>query len=241
VSARRFFVERTHAIGDEIAIDGSDAHKIVHVLRLRDGDDVEVVDSSGQTFSASIAVDKTNVRVRIDALLAATPQERVAIDLAQAVPKSQKMDFIIEKASELGVRAIFPLVSERTTAREIGQPKHERWQRLARSAAAQCGRSHVARIDPLLGFDDLLKRFPEYGVVLFAWELAPRVALREILPALLDGVRSLLLVIGPEGGFSHDEAARAAAAGARAVWLGRRILRTETAGLAMLSIVEYLL
>ncbi len=247
MSARRFFVEGVCETGASVEIAGSDARKIVHVLRLVDGDAIEVIDSAGAAFTASIAIDGTRVRATLDAAetledaadLAGNDSPR--FDLAQALPKGAKMDFIVEKTTELGVGAILPFRSERTVARDAGEAKAQRWRRLAKAAAQQCGRLSIPQIDPILpSFDALLERFDEYGVVLFPWELAPRTLLRDALPDLLGGVRRALIVVGPEGGFTHDEAEAARARGAALLWMGPRILRTETAAMALLAVADAL-
>jgi 16S rRNA (uracil1498-N3)-methyltransferase len=237
--ARRFFVEGLRAPGSVVDITGGDARKIVSVLRLRTGDWIELVDSGGTLFDAVLSVEDG----RLSATLGpASPQSHpdakpVSVDVAQALPKGQKMDFVIEKTTELGVDAIVPFSSERSIASDVGGAKLERWRRLAKTASQQSGRRGVARVEDPVTFDGLLERFATYDVVLFPWELAPHVRLRDRLPILLERARTVLLVIGPEGGFSHDEAAAAVERGAEMLWLGPRILRTETAAMALLAIV----
>lgn len=238
--ARRFFVEGVRAAGERVAIGGADAHKIVAVLRLRDGDNIELVDSAGTQFDARLHVDGNDVSAWLLSARPGESQSARSVDVAQAVPKGQKMDFIVEKATELGARAILPFYSERSVAHAPGTAKLDRWRRLARSAAQQCGRSFVPEIVPVVSFDELLQRFGEYDAVLFLWELAPAEPLRERLPQLVESASRVLVVVGPEGGFSHAEADAAAAGGANLLWLGTRILRTETAAMVLLAILEYL-
>ena len=238
--ARRFFVEGVRTVGERVAIAGADARKIVAVLRLREGDVIELVDSAGTQFDARAHVDGNAVSAT---LLSAQPVEARTtrtVDVAQAIPKGQKMDFVVEKVTELGARAILPFNSERSVATTPGAAKLDRWQRLARTAAQQCGRGSVPEIGPVLSFDELLERFAGYDAVLFPWELAPAEPVRDTLPALIEGAARILIVVGPEGGFSHAEADAAAARGAHRVWLGPRILRTETAAMVLLAILEYL-
>lgn len=220
-------------------IAGADAHKIVAVLRLRDGDAIEVVDSAGMAFAAQLALDNGAVEAALLATCGDVEPERRIIDVAQAVPKGQKMDFVVEKTTELGAHAILPFYSERSVVHDAGPGKLERWRRLAKAAAQQCGRREVPAIEEPLDFAALVRRFDGYDRVLFPWELAERIPLREGLPDLLAGVQRVLVVIGPEGGFAHGEAEEARAAGAQLVWLGRRILRTETAAMVLLAILEY--
>lgn len=238
--ARRFFLERVHATGDTVTFAGADAHKIANVLRLRSGDRIEIVDSAGTLFDAELHVSDGVVNASLASERERLEVSALAVDVAQGLPKGAKMDFIVEKLTELGVRAIVPFESERAVVREPGSAKLERWRRLARGAAQQSGRCDVPDVQPVRSFDELCAAFTEYDIVLFPWEAADRRPLRAVLPELLAGVRNALVVIGPEGGFSHDEAQRAEAAGARVVSLGSRILRTESAALVVLSILRYL-
>ncbi len=241
MKAPRFFLSGVAAIGDDVTLSGADAHKIVDVLRLRVGDRIELCDSAARVFSAQLGVLGRGVRARLDALIADTPSDdAVRIVVAQGIPKGAKMDYVVEKLVELGVAEIVPLVSERAVA-GASAAKLERWRRIARAAAQQCGRSQIPAIGSPASFAQLLERSAEFDRIILPWELAERVDLRERLPDLVAGARSLLLVVGPEGGFSHDEVETARAAGAVPVSLGARILRTETAALVLLSIVNYTL
>jgi 16S rRNA (uracil1498-N3)-methyltransferase len=217
---------------------GADARKITLVLRKRSGEAIEICDSAGSSFGAILDIDGSAVAARLGP---GTARPRVALEivLAQALPKGQKMDFVVEKATELGVRRIIPLRTERTlgTAERLG--KVERWRRLARTAAAQCGRPDVPLVDDVTGWTELEGEVRAVALALIPWELAEPVPLRDVLPGLLAGVDNVLVAIGPEGGFAHDEIERGRAWGARTVSLGKRILRTETAGLVACSAILY--
>jgi 16S rRNA (uracil1498-N3)-methyltransferase len=240
-SARRFFVEGVRRAGGVVEIGGSDAHKMTHVLHLRPGDGIEVVDSGANAFAASIEELGRVVRVRlVETLAGGRSGELLRTDVAQAMPKGQRMDFVVEKTTELGAGAILPFYSERSVARAVGTAKLERWRRIARSAALQCGRRDAPPILDPVSFDDLLARFSEYDLVLFPWELAPPVSLGQSLLAALRDARHALVVIGPEGGFAHEEAEAARERGAVLLSLGRRILRSETAAMVLLAVINAL-
>ncbi len=241
MSARRFFVEGVHEVGETVTLDGTDAHKIRSVLRLRSGDDVEIVDSAATVFAAAAMLEGSRVCAQLREKRIAPAASGPHIVVAQALPKGQKMDFVVEKLTELGVAAIVPFESERTIVTGIGAGKLERWRRIAKSAAQQSGRSDVARVEEPVRFERLLDMFGNFDGVLFPWELAEQVPLRVTLPVLIAGARRLLIVIGPEGGFTHAEAELARKAGASLVSLGTRILRTETAAMTVVAIVKYLL
>jgi len=234
----RFFIEGTHAAGDEVALDPGDARKIATVLRMRDGDEIETIDSSSTRYRATLRIDGASVRARLVEAVAGRPEPGLRVVVAQGIPKGQKMDFVVEKLTELGAAEIVPLRSARAVA-DASPAKLERWRRLARSAAMQCGRSDVPAVGEPTGIDGLAARCGAFDVVLVPWESADPSPLRDVLPGLLAGARSVLIAIGPEGGFGQDEVARLRAVGAHAVSLGGRILRTETAGLALLAILEY--
>ena len=242
MSARRFFVAGTHAVEETVAVADADAHKIRDVLRLRAGDEIDVIDSSGTVFRARL----NRVDGRVDATLERPIElpadtDALTIDVAQGIPKGQKMDFVVEKLTALGVSTIIPFTSERAVVRDPGDAKLERWRRLAQTAAQQSGRRTIPAVADPLAFDDVLERYGRYDVVLFPWEVAAGgPALRETLPSLVTGARRVLVVVGPEGGFSHVEAERARDAGAQVISLGGRILRTETAALVVVTILQYL-
>ena len=237
-AARRFFIEGTGEAGSVIEIGGSDAHKITHVLRLTPGDRIAIVDSTATEFDAAIETIGRSIHATL-LVKRDSPQTipSLNVDIAQAVPKGQRMDFVVEKGTELGAGAFFPFFCERTIGRSVGDEKLARWRRLARAAAQQSGRRDVPPISDPLSYDALLSRFDEYDVVLFAWELAPPQALRDAVLSLLPQRGDVLAVIGPEGGFTHAEASAATERGALAISLGSRILRTDTAAMALLAVI----
>jgi 16S rRNA (uracil1498-N3)-methyltransferase len=238
VTARRFFVEGTRELGSIVEIEGGDARKIARVLRLREGDHIEVVDSATTAFAASIADLGPVVRARLVEIVRAEREPALLrIDVAQAVPKGRRMELVVEKGSELGAAAFLPFHSERSVGRAAGGEKLARWRRLARTAAQQSGRRDVPTVDEPLDFSDLLARFEEYEAVVFAWELAAPAPLYERLRDVLPREGRALIVVGPEGGFTHDEAASAEEKGASLLWLGPRILRTDTAAIALLAVI----
>lgn len=237
--ARRFFVEGVHASGGRVAVDASDAHKILRVLRLDSGDSVTVVDSAGTAFEATLERDGSTLYARLGDGAVYTRDAPLRISVAQGVPKGAKMDFIVEKLAELGVMELIPLVTERTVSRDPADGKIDRWRRLARTAAQQSGSGEVMQVAEVATLERLVDRFSAFDRVLFPWEAADARALREVLPGLLPERGSVLVVIGPEGGFSHAEAESAKQAGAAVISLGSQILRTETAALVLAAILGY--
>ncbi|HEY4433524.1 MAG TPA: 16S rRNA (uracil(1498)-N(3))-methyltransferase [Candidatus Cybelea sp.] len=237
-AARRFFVEGANEIGGIVEIEGADAHKIEHVLRLKAGDEIVLIDSTARTFAATIREMARSVHAEISREIeGAAPAAMLQIDVAQAVPKGQRMEFVVEKGTELGVETFVPFVCERSVRRDVSAEKLSRWRRIARTAAQQAGRKTIPQIADPLDFEGLLARFEEYDGVLFAWELATPAPLYERLREALPGRGRVLVVVGPEGGFTHAEAELAAGKDAALLWLGPRVLRTDTAALVLLAVI----
>ena len=236
----RFFVEGVHAVGDRVAFAPDDARKLATVLRKRSGDRVQVVDSGGVAYAATLAVDGRDVRAQLDARLERGAAEAaLRVTVAQAVPKGQKMELVVEKATELGAHAFVPVRSARVVGHDTSPAKVERWRRVARSAAQQSGRTQIPGVADVHDWDALLATFAAYDRVYLPWELAEPAPLRAVFEHDLPDAGNVLLIIGPEGGFAEDEVMRAREAGARPISLGRRILRTETAALVVLSALLY--
>jgi 16S rRNA (uracil1498-N3)-methyltransferase len=225
-----------HAEGERVRLGTGDAHKVTHVLRKHAGDRIVVIDSAGSVFDAVVEDEGS---VRLNARIARPTEPAVEVTLAQAIPKGQKMDYVVEKTTELGVARIVPVRSRRVVGATTGAGKVERWRRIAKSAAEQCGRSRIPAIDDGITWEALVATFPAYDAVLFPWEGVEPIPLRERLPALLSEATRVLVIIGPEGGFASDEASIAIDAGAAPIALGPRIFRTETAGIVVLSVVRY--
>ena len=180
----------------------------------------------------------------IDILRSYRPEREssLQITLALGLTKGEKTDFVVEKATELGVQTLVPFISSYTVPklndRKI-ETRTERWQRIALSAAKQCGRTLVPKILTLCEFRELVRQPWTDTLKLLCWEREGQLTLKQVYETDRDA-RAILLVIGPEGGFSSEEADKAQQAGFRSVHLGRRILRSETAALAALSVVQFL-
>jgi len=173
----------------------------------------------------------------------ALPAAKIHVTLCQAVPKVEKMDGIIRHATELGAERIVPFLAERSVPRWQSEQlprKRERWQKIAVEASRQCGRPDIPEIGEIVTFERMLRDVPESGLRLIPWEEETKTGIREILrdPAR-SGMKEFVLVIGPEGGFSAGEIELARQAGFLSVSLGKRVLRVETASLAVLAVLQY--
>jgi 16S rRNA (uracil1498-N3)-methyltransferase len=234
MSTHRLFVAPEQlAQGPRVKLLPEQVRYLLTVLRLRPGAELEVFDGEGGRFRAVL----TDGELEISAPL---PEDRRRTDviLVQALAKGEKMDLVVQKATELGVSRIVPLAAERAVVRLTsarGAERAARWERIAREAARQCGRADVPRVDPPASWAEifaLASGDPERRPLL----LDPEEQILR-LGAAARGVPRLLLAVGPEGGFSAGERSEAAANGFLAVSLGPLVLRTETAGLAALAVV----
>lgn len=239
----RIFVSKKNIHNDKGAIGGQGLNHLRKVLRLRPGDHVTLFDGEGWEHEGIIQ-SYTAHTGEIKILKSCQPgrESSLHVTLAQAVGKGDKMDWLVEKATELGVGAVVPFLSDRTVPkldRAKVEKRRARWQKIALSAAEQCGRTRIPEIFELRDFEQIVQDpWPGKLKILF-WEqerFQNLSQVREEEPP----PDSLLLLIGPEGGFSAEEASEATLRGFKAVSLGTRTLRTETAALAALSIVQFL-
>ena len=239
----RFFLPKERIQDQRGTIVGDELAHLRKVLRLGPGDRLTVFDDTGREHEAVIRSFSAD-RGDIDILRSYRPEREssLQITLALGLTKGEKMDFVVEKATELGVQTLVPFISSYTVPklndRKI-ETRTERWQRIALSAAKQCGRTLVPKILTLCEFRELVRQPWADTLKLLFWEREGRLTLKQIYETDRD-TRAILLVIGPEGGFSSAEADKAQQHGFKSVQLGRRILRSETAALAALSVVQFL-
>lgn len=238
----RFFIEEPY--NETMQIVGGDARHISKVLRMQPGDKVQVVSDDGITALAEIeTIDGEAVTVKCLEKLAELHEPRVKITLAQGLAKGEKMEFIIQKAVELGATSVVPVAMEHSVVRldaAKAVKKIERWQKIAESAAKQSKRDIIPEVQPLQSVKEMLTK-NSCGTKIIAYECEDRMSLKEALQnaEAKGGISDLLLIIGPEGGISPAELEMAREAGAIPVSLGKRILRAETAGLVAMSAIFY--
>lgn len=234
----RFFLPPESLLGDQVTIRGDAHHHLHNVLRTRLGSVLTLLDGQGQC--CEVELQAINNREALGRVLRRWREQENAlpVTLIQAVPKGDKFDLILQKGTELGVRC-FQLVK---TAHAVPQTdaarmtkREQRWLRIVIEAARQCRRSYLPHVKPASELADVVNQRTD-DLKLLLWE-AGSLPLAEVLPEEQPaGVR---LLIGPEGGFTNEEVELISAAGFRAAHLGPRILRTETAGLAATSILQY--
>ncbi|MBP5410627.1 MAG: 16S rRNA (uracil(1498)-N(3))-methyltransferase [Lachnospiraceae bacterium] len=239
----RFFVDPDSVHGDEIIVTAGDYNHIRNVLRMHIGEPITVCDGQGSDYDCVIdSYGDGECVLAIREKKDSTVELPVEITLYQGLPKKDKMELIIQKAVELGAVRIMPVLCERTIVKledpKKEQRKMERFRAIAESAAKQSGRGILPEIADPRSFKDAVRDAKERGcVVLVPYENA--MGMKATREAVEEGLSAgkIAVFIGPEGGFAREEIALAEAEGARIISLGRRILRTETAGLAVLSLL----
>ncbi|MBO8164122.1 MAG: 16S rRNA (uracil(1498)-N(3))-methyltransferase [Brevibacillus sp.] len=239
---QRYFVQ-PHQINErDVTIRGDDVHHIVNVTRRKPGDQLIVCDGQGYSALARIVeLNEQTVRAEIVTLLSERREMPIDVTIAQGLAKSDKLEWIVQKGTELGMKALQPFSSERTIVKldvKKEAKKLERWQKIAKEAAEQAQRTTVPEIAPPRKLDDLLADTDRYTACAIAYEQEDTTPLSTVLEKLKPG-DSLLVIIGPEGGFSKAEVSRAEQAGVIPVSLGPRILRTETASQYVLACISY--
>lgn len=210
----------------------------IHVLRLNAGDSITLFNDTGNDFAATLqTIGKRHAECHIHAQRQPENESPLAITLVQAVSSGERMDFTLQKSVELGVRAIQPIISERCVVRLSGDradKRVQRWQDIVIAACEQSGRSIVPTVLPIVSFSDYLRQMPPELHLMMSLRRAT--TLRDIAPA----PQTLRLMIGPEGGWTPAEEQATLEAGVQTITLGKRVLRTETASLAVLAAMQVL-
>ncbi|NLJ80338.1 MAG: 16S rRNA (uracil(1498)-N(3))-methyltransferase [Firmicutes bacterium] len=240
----RFFLQKDQVDKDEVLISGEDAHHISRVLRLREGNVIECVWEVGLVHFVEITgVKKEEVAGKILRTVKTDQESPLQLTLWQSLAKGDKMDFVVQKAVELGVREIIPYVSRYTVVQlKPSQEKmrRRRWNRIAKAAAQQCERTYLPQVGETQTFPQVLanveQRSGQGDLVLVPYEGETEKGIGD-LPS--QPPQSAAVLIGPEGGFHREEIEALSEKGALPVSLGPRVLRTETAGLVALSLLGY--
>jgi 16S rRNA (uracil1498-N3)-methyltransferase len=239
---RRFFVRPEDIREPELRLRGDEANHLARVLRLGPGAQVMAFNGHGREYVTMVERFETDgVVCRILRQTEVQPTPTVTITLGQGLPKADKFAWVIQKTTELGVSAIVPLITERVipqlSQRHVAT-KVDRWKKLAREACKQSGRVTVPRLCPPTSLEAFYGSCQSSELKLILWEGEDRRSLRTVL-AVSEPVASVAIVVGPEGGLTPQEVAHGEAYGFLAVGLGKRILRTETAGLIAVAVLQY--
>jgi 16S rRNA (uracil1498-N3)-methyltransferase len=239
----RFFIPSDQLRDRTVILKGEDRHHLLNVLRQGTGAQITVLNGKGEEYLVKVtAVTPDAVICEILEQAERRTEPKIKIRLIQSLPKGDKFEFIIQKNTELGVSAFQPVISERSAIRlDAGQvlKKEERWRKIIREAAEQSGRQIIPELQPVQGWTKFMSENRPSGLLLIPWEGEQQRSLRQVLQDQKLIPEAISIFIGPEGGFSQSEVELAVKSGAVPVTLGPRILRTETAGLVVTSVVLY--
>lgn len=239
----RFYVDKEQIQGKWAEITGEDVKHITKVLRLKAGDSVILCDGDNRDYDGTITkTDKDRVNVRLERSVKSVAEANVELTLYQSIAKGAKMDFVIQKGTEIGVHCFVPVISHRTvvnikSGRDI-RAKQQRWQRIAMEAAKQSGRGRIPTVRAPVSFEEATIEMSGYNLAILTHGRAKDAPIASVLDRGKD-YRSIAVMIGPEGGFSDEEAEKALDKGIDVVSIGLRTLRTETAGIVVASILMY--
>ena len=247
----KFFVKTEQINNNDIVIIGDDVNHIINVLRMKKTDEIQICNQdTGDNYNAEIVnYSKNEVECKIISKINETTESNVHITLFQGIPKFEKMELIIQKNTEVGIKSIVPVIMERTVVKldeKIASKKLERWQKIAEIAAKQSMRDIIPQIGNITKLKDI--DTTEFDAVLVAYENEEHNMLKTELQKLERKIKSnnsseqqynIAIVIGPEGGISEKELVMLAEKNAKFVSLGKRILRTETAGVVMAGDIIY--
>lgn len=240
---QHFFVIPEQVGETEIYVTGQDVNHMKNVLRMKIGEQVEISDGNNKKYLCEVsAYEEEQAVLRILEIREADTELKSRLCLFQGLPKNDKMDLIVQKAVELGAYEVIPVSMKRCVVKldaKKAAKKVERWNSISESAAKQAGRSIIPKVSDVVSYREALERAEQMDVVLVPYELEEGMAETKKLLHQIQPGQSVGIFIGPEGGFEREEVEQAIEAGAHPVTLGRRILRTETAGFTMLSILMF--
>ncbi|WP_219836288.1 16S rRNA (uracil(1498)-N(3))-methyltransferase [Paenibacillus sp. R14(2021)] len=247
---QRYFVTPEQIADRSIVLEGDDAHHITRVMRMEAGDLIIVSDGAERVAEAKlINLSPGRVEAEVNEWLPMTGEPVWSVTVAQSLPKGDKMEIVIQKGTEIGAAAFVPFESQRMIVQYDGKKEAkrlERWGKIAKEAAEQAHRSRIPSIEAVASWEQLLARIASADLALFCYEkeggglgLREAVARHRLNENWGGEERRILLIVGPEGGFTEREAEEAEKAGAIVVGLGKRILRTETAAMVGLACLMY--
>ena len=235
-------IERKQIKDDKALITGSEARHVGRVLRLDVGDMINLLDEMGWKYRGLITDKKTQIiEVKILEKYPPRKESPIEIVLGQALPKAQKMDYIVQKATELGVDSVIPFFSTRTVPKLDGnrkEKKGDRWEKIVFEATKQCGRRTIPQVEKIVTFEEVIKKEDDNSLKIILWEDEKNYRLHNVLKNLQQ-FKKIVILVGPEGGFTEKEVDLASDHGFLSVGLGNFIFRTETAGIYLLSVLHY--
>lgn len=248
----KFFVKQEQINGDIIIIQGQDVNHIKKVLRAKIGDELQICNSqNGENFLCDIKeIENEKILCKIKQEIEEKVESNIEVTIFQGLPKADKMEYIIQKSVELGVYDITPVEMKRCVVKLNEKDKNKkelRWQKISEVAAKQCGRDIIPQINKIINIKNICELIKKYDIVLVAYENEKQNTLKEQLNLIKEKMEKLKsdelikigIVIGPEGGLEEQDVEILKENGAKIITLGKRILRTETVALNVLSVIMY--
>ena len=247
----KFFVNQNQINNNIISIQGQDVNHIKNVLRYQLGDSIVVCDNDTSTNYKCeiISIDKDSINCKIIEQLDSSTESNIKLTVFQGLPKADKMELIIQKGTELGISTFVPVSMKRSIVKldsKDASKKQTRWQTIAEVASKQCGRDLIPQVESVITFKQLLDRCNDFDLTILAYEQEKQLSIKQVLEQLKFGSKyknkehiNIAFIVGPEGGIDDQEAIQLQDKNVQVVTLGKRILRTETAPLALASIIMY--
>ncbi len=238
----KFFIKKEDINNNSIKITGGDASHISKVLRTEVGETLTLCDGDGTDFLSEVTeISKDCVLLKILDTFPCLAEPNISVTLFQGLPKQGKMDYIIEKCTELGVLRIVPVKTKRSVVKiddkKSEAKKLERWQKIANESVKQCGRGTIPKITNVMSVKEAIEFSQSLDLTIAAYECETKTSIKSALMG--EPPKSVGIFIGPEGGLDDEEVAMFKTAGIKTVTLGKRILRTETAGHTVLTAIMY--
>ena len=241
----KFFINTNQIIENNIKLIGEDVKHIANVLRKQIGEEINIcdIDTSDNFLCKITTINKENIECEIIKKIESETEPNTEITIFQGLPKAEKMELIIQKCTEIGVKTFVPVNMERCVVKldsKSETKKIERWQKIAETAAKQSGRDIIPKVENLINLKKVCNLIEKYDIVLLAYENEEEHTLKDTLYKI-KGKNNLKIgiIIGPEGGIDENEVKQLENSGAKKITLGKRILRTETVGISVSSIIIY--
>lgn len=242
---QKFFIQENQINENKIKLVGEDVKHITQVLRAKKGEKMLICNKeNGQSYLTTIEhIDADFVLCNIESKIETSTESKIEVSIFQGLPKADKMEYIIQKNTEIGVKKIIPVIMKRCIVKwdeKVAVKKIERWQKIIQSAAEQSKRDYIPKIEYPITIKELCQKISEFDLVLLAYEEEQKNTLKAELKKikLADGIK-IGMIIGPEGGIDKEEVNLLKEAGAKVITLGKRILRTETASIVIMSNIIY--
>ena len=239
----KFFVQENQIINNKVNIEGKDFNHIKNVLRMKPQTKIFISNKDNEkTYLCEIEnIENEKVVCKIIEECENTTELRIKVDLYQGLPKVDKLEYIIQKTVELGINKIFPTNMKNCVAKIKDEAKkNERWQKISEAAAKQSKRDIIPKVEFSVNIDDICNCISKYDIALVAYENEENISIKDVITSNeAQDYKKIAIIVGPEGGFNDKEIEKLKQSGAKIVSLGKRILRTETAPVAMLSMIMY--